>query len=372
VITPFYRSYISLNERNLAVNSYDSVCGGLRTSPKVWLVTGAAGFIGSNLAQRLLELGQAVIAVDNFSTGHQRNLDEIRFQVGAERWARLDFVQGDLSDASVARSVMYTKAGTPVDFVLHQAALGSVPRSIQNPLATNAANITAFLNVIWAAKEARVGRFVFAASSSTYGDHPGLPKREDVIGRPLSPYAVTKYVNELYADVFSRTYGLEYAGLRYFNVFGPRQDPFGPYAAVIPKWIAALLRNENITMFGDGESSRDFCYVENVVQANVLAAAGAASSNVNRIFNVAVGDQTSLNQLLALLREELGRHGQWSSSEASYKDFRAGDVRHSLADIARARDLLGYAPTHSVRAGLSAAMPWYLAAERQSGSNGTR
>ena len=333
-------------------------------SPKRWLVTGVAGFIGSNLLEALLNLDQQVVGLDNFATGHRRNLDEVRASVSPERWTRFHFIERDIRDLETCRSAL--QAG-PVDYVLHQAAIGSVPRSIKDPLFTNANNIDGFLNMLVAARDANVRRFVYAASSSTYGDHPGLPKVEDVIGKPLSPYAITKYVNELYADVFARTYGLSCIGLRYFNVFGKRQDPEGAYAAVIPKWIAAMIGGTDVFINGDGTTSRDFCYVENAIQANILAATTEAENAANQVYNVAVGGRTTLNELYALIRELLeARQVPVRQATPLYREFRAGDVLHSQADIGKARRLLGYAPLFDVRQGLEAALEWYVAFVRQS------
>jgi UDP-N-acetylglucosamine 4-epimerase len=321
-----------------------------------WLVTGAAGFIGSHLVETLLGLGQEVVGLDNFATGYRRNLEEVRAAVGEEAWRRLRFIEGDIVDLATCRS-----ACERVDIVLHQAALGSVPRSIEHPLMTHAANATGFLNMLVAARDASARRFVYAASSSTYGDHPGLPKIEDQIGQPLSPYAVTKYVNELYADVFGRCYGTGAIGLRYFNVFGSRQDPEGAYAAVIPRWARAMLRCEQVSIYGDGETSRDFCFVANAVQANLRAALVADEAAVNQVYNVAVGERTTLNGLYAVLRELLrGRRPALEVPPAVHEDFRAGDVRHSQADIGKAARLLHFAPTHTLRAGLAEALPWYI------------
>jgi len=327
----------------------------MRDKPSNWLVTGVAGFIGSNLLETLLKLDQKVVGLDNFATGHQRNLDEVRSLVSPEQWDGFRFVRGDIRELDDCRA-----ACDGAEYVLHQAALGSVPRSVADPVLTNSANVTGFLNMLVAARDTRVKRFVYAASSSTYGDHPALPKVEDVIGRPLSPYAVTKYVNELYAEVFARAYGFESIGLRYFNVFGPRQDPDGAYAAVIPKWIASMLRNDPVFINGDGETSRDFCFVDNAVQANLLAAFAANVGAANQIYNVAVGDQTSLNELYELLRSELAsRFSHLADAAPVRRGFRAGDVRHSLADIDKARRLLGYFPTHDIGHGVRAAMGWY-------------
>lgn len=334
-----------------------SVLDLLAGPPRTWLITGSAGFIGSNLLEALLLGGQTVISLDNFATGHRRNLLEVRSRVGEAAWARHTFIEGDIADAGVCRA-----ACRDVELVLHQAALGSVPRSINNPLATHEANATGFLNVLWAAKEAGVERFVYAASSSTYGDSPTLPKLEDVIGRPLSPYAVTKYLNELYADVFGRCYGLASIGLRYFNVFGPRQDPAGAYAAVIPKWVSAMLAGAPCVINGDGETSRDFCYVANAVQANVRAALVQAPDALGQVYNVAVGQRTTLFQLHRLIASALtSRRAGLSVARPQMAPFRAGDVRHSLADIGKAQRLLGYQPTHDVRLGLEGAVDWYVA-----------
>ena len=323
--------------------------------PLRWLVTGSAGFIGSHLLESLLGLGQEVVSLDNFSTGYRSNLDQVRSAVGEESWRRHTFIEGDVVDLATCR-----RACGNVDIVLHQAALGSVPRSIEDPLRTHAANATGFLNLLVAARDARVRRFIYAASSSTYGDHPGLPKVEDEIGSPLSPYAVTKYLDELYAQVFGRCYGVATVGLRYFNVFGPRQDPEGAYAAVIPRWAAAMLRGQSIVIYGDGETTRDFCYVANVVQANLLAATSADPNASGQIYNVAAGGRMSLNELYAVLCELVAeRHRGILISPAIYEDFRAGDIRHSQADISKARRLLGYEPTHDLRSGLRVALPWY-------------
>lgn len=335
---------------------YQRTLAQLPQSPKTWLITGVAGFIGSNLLETLLKADQKVVGLDNFATGHVRNLDEVKTLVTAQQWQNFRFIEGDIRSLPDCQG-----ACLGVDYVLHQAALGSVPRSIEDPIATNAANISGFLNMLVAARDAGVKRFVYAASSSTYGDHPGLPKVEDAIGKPLSPYAVTKYVNELYADVFSRAYGFHSIGLRYFNVFGPRQDPDGAYAAVIPKWAAAMIAGDEVFINGDGETSRDFCFVANAVQANILAAT-KADLEESTVCNVAVGDRTTLNQLFAGIRAQLASNGIEYSKPANYRDFRAGDVRHSQADISRAQHLLGYQPSHALDAGLAVAMPWYIQA----------
>jgi UDP-N-acetylglucosamine 4-epimerase len=338
------------------MSSYQNIVNEMESAPSAWLVTGVAGFIGSNLLQALLTHGQRVAGLDNFLTGYRKNLDMVRSQVGPELWRRFTFVEGDIRDLDTCRQIC-----SGVDYVLHHAALGSVPRSLDEPLLSNSCNIDGFVNMLVAARDAGVKNFVYAASSSTYGDEPSLPKQEDRIGKPLSPYAVTKYVNELYADVFASAYGFSCIGLRYFNVFGQRQDPFGAYAAVIPQWFASLLRDEQVYVNGDGETSRDFCYIDNVVQANILAAHAPAEAR-NKVYNVAFGQRTSLNELFALIREEVARHKPEAvAATAVHRDFRAGDVRHSLADISRARNLLGFNPLIDVRQGLRFAGDWYAA-----------
>ena len=337
-------------------SKFDEVKEWLSAFPAKWLITGVAGFIGSNLLETLLKLDQTVIGLDNFSTGHRHNLDEVEKHVSSEQWNNFHFFEGDIRNLSNCQRVCEN-----VDYVLHQAALGSVPRSIADPLSTNQNNIDGFLNMLVAAKDANVKRFVFAASSSTYGDHPGLPKVEDKIGKPLSPYAVTKLVNELYAEVFSRVYGFHSIGLRYFNVFGCRQDPEGAYAAVIPKWIAAMIKNEPVYINGDGETSRDFCYIDNVVQANILAATTIDESAINQCYNIAVGERTTLNELYFWLRDNLApQFPHLRSCKPIYRDFRAGDVRHSLADIGKGRYMLEYAPAHDIYSGLNRTMEWYI------------
>ncbi|KZK65180.1 Vi polysaccharide biosynthesis protein VipB/TviC [Shewanella baltica] len=333
---------------------YEQIQQELRDSPKVWLVTGVAGFIGSNLLEKLLKLNQSVIGLDNFSTGFQHNLDEVMSLVLPEQWKRFKFIEGDIRNYSACE-----QAVKGVDYVLHQAALGSVPRSIADPITTNASNITGFLNMLQAAKEEQVQSFTYAASSSTYGDHPALPKKEENIGHPLSPYAVTKYVNELYASVFSKTYNFKSIGLRYFNVFGKRQNPNGDYAAVIPKWAASMLKDEDVYINGDGETSRDFCYIDNTVQMNILAATADSDAKDN-VYNVALGDRTSLNQLFDGIKLSLGKSNVISVSNKVYREFREGDVRHSQADIFKAINKLGYSPTISILKGLDLAMPWYV------------
>ncbi len=336
--------------------AYDALKTQLRAEPKTWLVTGAAGFIGCNLVEALLLLDQRVAGLDNFATGHEKNLAQVQASVGPERWKNFTFKRGDIRDLITCHT-----ACKDVDYVLHQAALGSVPRSLEDPISTHAANNTGFLNMLVAARDAKVKRFVYAASSSTYGDHPGLPKVEDVIGKPLSPYAVTKLVNELYADVFGRCYGMESIGLRYFNIFGRRQDPNGAYAAVVPKWVASMIHNAPVYINGDGETSRDFCYIDNVIQANLLAATSSHPEAANQVYNVAVGDRTTLNQLFEAIRSLLEpKFSHLAGFKPVYRDFRAGDVRHSLADISKARTRLGYAPTHRIGEGLAEAMDWYV------------
>jgi UDP-N-acetylglucosamine 4-epimerase len=354
---------------------YDHLKTRLTAEPKTWLITGVAGFIGSNLLETLLKLNQRVVGLDNFATGHQRNLDEVQTLVTHAQWQHFSFINGDIRKLEHCQAAMtwpgISRSGAPavidpsvqplpVDYVLHQAALGSVPRSLEDPITTNATNISGFLNMLVAARDAKVKSFTYAASSSTYGDHPGLPKIEDTIGKPLSPYAVTKYVNELYADVFARSYGFNNIGLRYFNVFGPRQDPDGAYAAVIPKWTAALLAGEPVYINGDGETSRDFCFVSNAVQANLLAAIADNDDSSRQVYNVAVGERTTLKELFAMLRDNLAAHGVSPDTQPTYHDFRPGDVRHSLADVKKAATLLGYKPSHRLGDGVKVAMDWYV------------
>lgn len=338
------------------MTAYETLLATLPSQPKTWLVTGVAGFIGSNLLETLLKLNQRVVGLDNFATGHQHNLDEVQSLVSDEQWENFRFIRGDI------RQLSYCQAACEgVNYVLHQAALGSVPRSLENPITTNSTNIDGFLNMLVAARDAQVKRFVYAASSSTYGDHPALPKIEENIGKPLSPYAVTKFVNELYADVFARAYGFNTIGLRYFNIFGKRQDPNGAYAAVIPKWIASMIKDEPVYINGDGETSRDFCYIDNAVQANLLAATTENTDATNQVYNVAVGDRTTLNELFWHLHENLlPRFAHLQGFEPTYRDFRAGDVRHSLADMSKAQQLLGYQATQRIGEGLVTTMPWYI------------
>lgn len=337
------------------MSQYQTVCEQLQQAPKTWLITGVAGFIGSNLLETLLKLNQNVVGLDNFATGHQHNLDEVQSLVKPEQWANFKFYKGDIRNFEDCQT-----ACAGVDYVLHQAALGSVPRSIADPITTNAANITGFLNMLTAARDAEVRSFTYAASSSTYGDHPALPKVEDNIGKPLSPYAVTKYVNELYAEVFARTYRFKAIGLRYFNVFGKRQDPNGAYAAVIPKWTAAMIAGDDVFINGDGETSRDFCFIENTVQANILAATTQNDEAKNQVYNVAVGDRTTLNDLFNAIKAALSKNGVTYTKEPVYRDFRVGDVRHSQASVEKIEKLLGYQSTHKINEGINLAIGWYV------------
>ena len=337
----------------------------LMASPKVWVVTGAAGFIGSNLLEALLRLNQRVVGLDNFATGHAGNLAQVQLAVGPKHWKNFTWIEGDIQSTTTCRATV-----EGADYVLHQAALGSVPRSLAQPTDTNASNVTGFLNMLWAARQNGIQRLVFASSSSVYGDASALPQVEDNIGNCLSPYAVSKRVNELYAGVFARCYGLSCIGLRYFNVFGPRQDPNGPYAAVIPKWIAAMIQNEPVYINGDGSTSRDFCYVANVVQANILAATTASAGALNTVYNIALGDETTLSALFQMLRERLlPAHPHLRELQPIHRALQPGDVRHSRADIAKARRLLGYAPSHKIETGLDEALSWYVAMHKASPSN---
>ena len=345
------------------MTKYEELQEYLKNNQRIWLVTGVAGFIGSNLLEKLLILNQKVIGLDNFDTGFQKNIDQA-IKDAAKLSGRLisdlnknfNFINGDirlLSDCKLACE--------GVDYVLHQAAIGSVPKSIEDPIFTNKANIDGFLNMLVASRDAKVKNFVYAASSSTYGDHPDLPKVESKIGNPLSPYAVTKLVNELYADVFSRVYNFQTIGLRYFNIFGKRQDPNGAYAAVIPKWINSMLNLESIFINGDGETSRDFCYIENAIQLNLLAAISVKPDAINNVYNVALNDRISLNNLYKLLRKNLSVCvDNLEFKELVYRDFRDGDVRHSMADISKAVALLGYIPEYSAQKGLEKSIDWYI------------
>lgn len=338
----------------MKVTAYQQVTEALVNEPKVWLITGVAGFIGSNLLESLLLLNQKVVGLDNFATGFQHNLDEVQSVVTAEQWQRFNFMEGDIRNLADCQS-----ACADVDYILHQAGLGSVPRSIADPINTNETNISGFLNMLVAARDAKVASFTYAASSSTYGDHPALPKVEEAIGKPLSPYAVTKYVNELYAEVFARTYGFHTIGLRYFNIFGKRQTPDGAYAAVIPKWTAAMIQGDDVYINGDGDTSRDFNFIENAVQANILAAT-ADDDAKNQVYNVAVGGRTTLNTLFTALKDHLSINGIDYSQAPIYRDFREGDVRHSQADISKIQSALGYDPQFDVVQGVKKAMPWYV------------
>ncbi len=338
------------------VKKYQEIQEYLQGHQHHWLITGVAGFIGSNLLETLLKLNQKVTGLDNFSTGYRYNLDEVQGLVSPEAWQNFIFIEGDIRNLEDCKT-----ACNGIDYILHHAALGSVPRSIEDPILANESNITGFLNMLVASRDAGAKRFIYAASSSTYGDHPGLPKVESVIGKPLSPYAVTKYVNELYADVFTRCYGTESIGLRYFNIFGPRQDPHGAYAAVIPLWIAALLKDEALYIKGDGETSRDFTFIDNVVQVNILAALTDNPQAINQVYNIALNERTTLTQLYEMLRALLvEQFPQLINHRPEYTDFRAGDVRHSQADISKARLLLNYQPTHKIDEGLKQSMAWYV------------
>ncbi|WP_201612066.1 NAD-dependent epimerase/dehydratase family protein [Psychrobacter immobilis] len=338
----------------MKVTAYQQVAEALVNKPKTWLITGVAGFIGSNLLENLLLLNQKVVGLDNFATGFQHNLDEVQSVVTTEQWQRFTFIEGDIRNLADCQT-----ACADVDYILHQAALGSVPRSIADPINTNDTNISGFLNMLVAARDANVASFTYAASSSTYGDHPALPKVEEAIGKPLSPYAVTKYANELYAEVFARTYGFHTIGLRYFNVFGKRQTPDGAYAAVIPKWTAAMIQGDDIYINGDGDTSRDFNFIENAVQANILAAT-ADDDAKNQVYNVAVGGRTTLNTLFIALKDNLSINGVDYSQAPIYRDFREGDVPHSQADISKIKSALGYDPQFDVVQGIKKAMPWYV------------
>jgi UDP-N-acetylglucosamine 4-epimerase len=334
--------------------SYETLKRSLRQSPKTWLISGCAGFIGSNLLEELLKLDQHVIGVDNFSTGYMHNLEEVKYNVNAEQWQKFDFVQGDVCDLPICERVCCR-----ADYVLHQAALGSVPRSIKDPVATNRNNIDGFLNMLFASYHAGVDSFTYASSSAVYGDHPDLPKIEDVTGKPLSPYAVTKCVDEMYAEVFAANYGFNSIGLRYFNVFGPRQDPNGAYAAVIPLWISSMLDQGSVYINGDGETSRDFCFIDNVVQANLLAAVADKGAR-DQVYNIALGDRTTLNELFDAMKNALQKHGIEYNLSPVYREFRPGDIRHSQADIHKATQLLNYMPQYRVAEGIARTVKWYV------------
>ncbi len=335
---------------------YDQVKLDLQQSPKTWLVTGAAGFIGSNLVEELLGLHQRVVGLDNFATGSPWNVENVLSTVEEPLRKNFSFVKGDICDSLLCR-----EACRNVDIVVHEAALGSVPRSIKDPKATHDSNVTGFLNMLIAAKDSGVKRFVYASSSSVYGDHPGLPKVEVVLGNPLSPYAVSKLVDEQYGYVFSKIYDIQAVGLRYFNVFGPRQNPNGEYAAVIPKWCNAVIKGENIYIYGDGKTTRDFCYIENTVQATLLAATTGNKDAYGSVFNIAFSQQITLDQLYLSIRDDLSEElGRRLQSEPVYTDFRPGDIRHSLADISKARNVLGYHPRYSVEEGLRKYAKWFV------------
>ena len=336
--------------------AYQAALASLAKRRHRWLITGVAGFIGSNLLETLLRMGQQVTGLDNFMTGYRDNLEQVRAQVPVEAWERFRFIEGDIRCLTACKD-----ACQGADIVLHQAALGSVGRSIDDPILTSDINMIGFLNVLVAARDAGVKRLVYAASSATYGDHPDLPKVEERIGRPLSPYALTKHVNEVYAEMFSRCYQTESIGLRYFNIFGPRQDPNGAYAAVIPQWFSAMINNEQLNINGDGDSSRDFCFIDNAVQANILAGLTTDAEAVNQVYNVAVNARTSLNDLYALMRRMLARrYPHLADYRPHYTDFRVGDVRHSQADISKAARLLGYQPSHRLEDGLRDSLEWYM------------
>jgi len=337
------------------MNALEPLAATLRRSPRRWLVTGVAGFIGSNLLQALLEAGQTVVGLDNFATGHRANLDQVRAAVAPAQWERFRLIEGDVAEPGTC-----AEAVRAADVVLHQAAIGSVPRSIDQPLESNAANVTGHLALLDATRRAGVRRFVYASSSAVYGDEPSLPKVEGRLGRPLSPYAVTKLADELYAGTYGLLHGMQTVGLRYFNVFGPRQDPQGAYAAVIPRWIAAMLRRQEVRINGTGETSRDFCYVANVVQANLLAATTAREDALNQVYNVAFGRRTTLLELYEALRCRLAAvEPSLADARPVHGPFRAGDVLHSLADVDKACSLLGYRPTHSLEQGLDESLEWY-------------
>jgi len=328
----------------------------LRKHPKTWLVTGCAGFIGSNLIEALLKLNQNVRGLDNFSTGYQKNLDMVKETVTAQQWENFSFIQGDIADYATC-----DKATQGSDIILHQAALGSVPRSIDDPVTSNISNITGFLNMLTAAKNNGAKRFVYASSSSVYGDSKELPKVEERTGNLLSPYAVTKYTNELYAGVFHKVYGFQSVGLRYFNVFGKRQDPAGAYAAVIPKWLGALIHGEDVYINGDGETSRDFTYIENVIQSNILAGTTSNSEVFGQVFNAGIGGRLTLNELYSSINKELEENlDGFTPTKAIYRDFRAGDIRHSNANIDKLKKMIGYVPTHDIDRGLSESIKWYI------------
>lgn len=332
------------------------------SAPKVWVITGVAGFIGSNLLQDLLALGQTVVGLDNYSTGHRTNLDDVLASVDNPS-PRFRMIEGDIRDLETCRM-----ACEGADYVLHHAALGSVPWSMDDPLRTNAVNVDGFVNMLVAAKDAGVKRVVYASSSAVYGDTPDYPQVEDRLGRPLSPYAASKYTNETYALAFQMSYGLQSIGLRYFNVFGRRQDPAGAYAAVIPRWIATLLKGERCRIFGDGETTRDFCYIANVVQANLFAATTEREDATGNAYNIACAESVTLNQLFQMMRDHLAAEDRaFGAVVPHYDPFRPGDIRFSCASIEKARRLLSFSPTHDVARGLAEALEWYVQTARASG-----
>ncbi len=338
------------------MNVFENLLESFKTTQATWLVTGVAGFIGSNLAEFLLRHNQKVVGLDNFSTGYQKNIDAIVNAIEPKYHDNFTFIKGDICDLSTCKNIC-----EDIDVILHQAALGSVPRSIKDPITSNLSNVTGFLNLLTAAKDANISRFVYASSSSVYGDSQELPKVESRIGNVLSPYAVTKRTNELYAGVFTKTYGIETIGLRYFNVFGKRQDPLGAYAAVIPKWIQALLNSEPVSIYGDGKTSRDFCYIDNVIQANLLAATTSNTKAFGEVFNVAVSAQTTLDELYTLIHNQLKENfSNFKADQVIYKDFREGDIRHSNANISKAKEFLGYLPTHTIDEGMKQSIKWYI------------
>ena len=341
------------------MNKLEEISKQLQNEQKTWLVTGNAGFIGSNLTEFLLNHNQNVVGLDNFSTGYQHNIDDVLAKVGEANARNLTFIEGDISDYETC-----ARACEGVDIVLHQAALGSVPRSIDDPITSNRSNITGFLNILTAAKDAGIKRFVYASSSSVYGDSKELPKVEERVGNVLSPYAAMKKTNEIYGNVFFRNYGMETLGLRYFNVFGRRQDPNGAYAAVIPKWVGSLLEGEDVYINGDGETSRDFTYIDNVIQMNILAGLTDNPEAFGEVFNVAVGGRNTLKELYELIRDQLNKSSKQQSEIINkspiYRDFRPGDIRHSNADISKAKEMIGYAPTHNIYQGMEEAITWYI------------
>ena len=335
--------------------AYKEIKESLLSNQHTWLITGVAGFIGSNILETLLNLNQKVVGLDNFMTGNEENLLKVRNSItNKNNWKNFTLLTGDICNFDDCKL-----ACKDIEYVLHQAALGSVPRSLADPIATNINNINGFLNMLTASRDAQVSSFTYAASSSSYGDHPDLPKVESKIGKPLSPYAVTKYVNELYADVFATNFDFKSIGLRYFNIYGPHQDPLGAYAAVIPIWIDSMLNNKEIYINGNGDTSRDFTFVDNAVQANILSAV-ASDDAKNEVYNIACGSRTSLVEMFEILRDVFGSHGQLYSQDPVFRNFRKGDVLHSLADISKAKDKLGYAPTHDFHQGITETIEWFF------------